>query len=165
VTLARWDAAGVTADGLILALEAYQRAQDELVESGTCSLGRSRAGRGASSTILEGEMAMTNEKAAHSTNMESRALITPQLVTIDGAMTAAVAVITGLLTATFVDNGWKIQGDGILPLVVVLIGAIGVVQRIVQKRLDRQLAPSGEADDERMKRLLREVLDERPDEV
>jgi hypothetical protein len=31
--LARWHAAGMTADGLTLALEDYQRAQDELVEA------------------------------------------------------------------------------------------------------------------------------------
>ena len=32
-TLARWHAAGIAADGLTLALEDYQRPQDELVEA------------------------------------------------------------------------------------------------------------------------------------
>ena len=49
--------------------------------------------------------------------------------------------------------------------VILLIGVIAAFQRFVHKTLDSMLTPDGESDDERIRRLLREVLDERPGEA
>ena len=51
------------------------------------------------------------------------------------------------------------------PGYILLIGVIAAFQRFVHKNLDSMLTPDGESDDERIRRLLREVLDERPGEA
>jgi len=83
---------------------------------------------------------------------------------LDGAMTALLAAMVALIVATFIDKDWTITEDWVLYAVILVIGTVGYFQREVQKKVDRLLDPGGESDDERIKRLLREVLAERPDD-
>ena len=83
---------------------------------------------------------------------------------LDGAMTAVLAAMVALIVATFIHEEWTITQDWVLYAVILIIGTLGYFQRDVQKKLDRLLDPRGESDDERIMRLLREVLAERPDD-
>jgi hypothetical protein len=81
---------------------------------------------------------------------------------LDGVLTAGLAAVVGLIVATFIHKDWTISGGWWDVFgVILLIGVIAVVQRIVHQNLDSMLAPDGESDDERIRRLLREILDER----
>jgi hypothetical protein len=82
---------------------------------------------------------------------------------LDGAMTAALAAMVALIVATFIHKEWAITQDWVLYAVILIIGTLGYFQRDVQKKLDRLLDPRGESE-ERIMRLLREVLAERSDD-
>jgi hypothetical protein len=83
-------------------------------------------------------------------------------VILDGVLTAGLAALVGLLVATFIHKDWTISGGWWDVFGVILgIGVIGVIQRFAHNNLDSMLAPGGEPDDERIRRLLREILDER----
>ena len=97
----------------------------------------------------------------------------------DGVLTAGLAAMVGLVTATFIHKDWTISGWWNVFGVILAIGVIATLQRFVHKDLDsmplpdgksdderiKRLPPDGESDDERIKRLLREVLNERPGEA
>jgi MFS family permease len=84
----------------------------------------------------------------------------------DGALTAGLAAMVGLIVATFIHKDWTISGGWWDVFgVILLIGVIAAFQRFVHRNLDSMLTPDGESDDERIRRLLREVLDERPGEA
>ena len=83
----------------------------------------------------------------------------------DGVLTAGLAAMVGLIVATFIHKDWTISGWWNIFGVILLIGVIAAFQRFVHKSLDSMHTPDGDSDDERIRRLLREVLNERPGEA
>ena len=83
----------------------------------------------------------------------------------DGVLTVGLAAMVGLIVATFIHKDWTISGWWDVFGVILLIGVIAAFQRFVHKNLDSMLTTHGESDDARIRRLLREVLGERPGEA
>jgi hypothetical protein len=74
----------------------------------------------------------------------------------DGALTAGLAAMVGLIVATFTHKDWTISGGWWDVFgVILLIGVIAAFQQFVHRNLDSMLTPDGESDDERIRSVRR----------
>jgi hypothetical protein len=77
-----------------------------------------------------------------------------------GSLTLAEAVVVGLVAGVVVRSDWLLSGDWLWWLAV-LVAVFALSKRKIERYIDDTLLGGAHNEDEHIKQLLREVLDER----